>query len=199
MTEPIQKPGRSKQDYGTPPAFLAAVKDRLGIFQFDCDLAASKDNAVCPRYLSVMDDALSGIPWNRGPGWNWLNPPFTNLGAWANKADISMTLFGARTAMLVPAAVGANWWRDWVHERASVLFLNGRLTFVGCTDPYPKDCALLLYAPNHDGLNYDVWTWRQGRAPIAEIPMRGSGTAANGASRSSTTDRMIPPSGPASA
>jgi phage N-6-adenine-methyltransferase len=168
MTVPKQKPGRSKQDYGTPPAFLEAVKGLLEIGQFDCDLAASKSNAVCPHYLSIMDDSLSAMPWNRGQGWNWLNPPFANIGAWVNKANIRTTLFGARTAMLVPAAVGANWWRDWVHERASVLFINGRLTFVGCSDPYPKDCALLLYAPvgldGFDRPSYDVWTWKPAKA-----------------------------------
>jgi hypothetical protein len=38
---------------------------------------------------------------------------------------------GARTAMLVPAGVGANWWRDHVHNKAHVLLLNGRIMFVG--------------------------------------------------------------------
>ncbi len=45
MTEPKQKPGRSKQDYGTPPEFLDAVKARFRIEAFDCDLAASHDIA----------------------------------------------------------------------------------------------------------------------------------------------------------
>jgi phage N-6-adenine-methyltransferase len=167
MSEPRQKPGRSKQDYGTPPEFLEAVKGRLEIPFFDCDLAASPENAVAGRYYTKAENSLLH-PWTCGRGWNWLNPPFTNIGAWVNKANISSTLFGARTAMLVPAAVGANWWRDFVHERASVLFINGRLTFVGCSDPYPKDCALLLYAPpSRDGCDppsYDVWTWKQGKS-----------------------------------
>jgi hypothetical protein len=70
---------------------------------------------------------------------------------------------GAKTTMLVPAAVGANWWRDHVHEEASVLFLNGRLTFVGHTSPYPKDLALLLFATHTDHVApkwYEVWNWR---------------------------------------
>lgn len=166
MTEPAQKPGRSKQDYGTPPEFLEAVRKRLDIVFFDCDLAASYENAVAAMYYTAAENALLQS-WVCGGGWNWLNPPFTDIGSWANKANISSTLFGAKTAMLVPAAVGANWWRDYVHEQASVLFLNGRLTFVGCADPYPKDCALLLYAPNLDELNYDIWTWKQPKAAVA--------------------------------
>jgi hypothetical protein len=54
--------------------------------------------------------------------------------------------------------VGSNWWRDNVDGKADVLFLNGRITFVGHNAPYPKDCAILLYAPFLNG-NYSVWSW----------------------------------------
>ena len=47
MSVPIQKPGRSRQDYGTPPEFLAAVVARFGPLAFD--LAASRDNAVVAK------------------------------------------------------------------------------------------------------------------------------------------------------
>lgn len=163
MSEPKQQPGRSRQDYGTPPELLAAVKSRLQIRDFDCDLAATKANAVTDRYLTVMDDALSGLVWLRSraltKGWNWLNPPFADIGPWVAKALQQQLCVGARTVVLIPAAVGSNWWRDSVHERCKVLFLNGRVTFVGCDDPYPKDCALLLYDGRSFG--YDVWSWRQ--------------------------------------
>jgi hypothetical protein len=75
--------------------------------------------------------------------------------------------------MLIPAGVGSNWWRDYVHNKAMVLLLNGRITFGGCppnpktgkVDAYPKDCALLLYSPenkfyiDHGDAAYDVWSW----------------------------------------
>jgi phage N-6-adenine-methyltransferase len=165
VTEPQQKPGRSRQDYGTPPEFLEAVKKRLGIEDFDCDLAAAKWNAVTDRYLTVMDDSLSGLTWLRArglaKGWNWLNPPFARIAPWVEKARTQQFLLGARTAVLIPAAVGSNWWRDHVHGHCKVLFLNQRVTFVGCKDPYPKDCALLLYDGRSFG--YDVWSWKQQR------------------------------------
>lgn len=49
-TMPRQKPGRSKQDYRTPRAFLVAVKGLLGIEDFTIDLAASVSNSVTTRY-----------------------------------------------------------------------------------------------------------------------------------------------------
>lgn len=160
--EPRQKPGRSKQDYGTPPEFLAAVKALLGVADFDCDLAANHDNHVTETYLSVTGDAFAAPSWKFGVGWNFLNPPFSKIGPWVARVYAEKRR-GVQTAVLIPAAVGANWWRDHVHNKAHVLFLNGRIKFVGATDLYPKDCALLLYSYTWQ-IDYDVWTWKPSRS-----------------------------------
>ncbi len=152
---PKQQPGTSKQDVRTPKVFLAAVKHRLGIDAFAVDLAASKANTVAKRFYSIQSNALKQS-WVFD-GWNWLNPEFADIRPWAQKAYEEAKL-GAQTAMLVPAGVGANWWRDFVHSKALILLLNGRITFVGHKQPYPKDCALLLYAPGIIPA-YETWTW----------------------------------------
>lgn len=173
---PKQKPGRSKQNYGTPAAFIRAVKRRLEIDYFDCDLAADEHNAKADTFLTKEDDALSAPTWKLDSGWNWLNPPFAHIDPWAAKAFEEMTLHEVRTAMLIPAGVGSNWWRDHVHGKALALLLNGRLIFdgtpinpkTGKPDAYPKDCALLLYSrEDYDAIQkngdwpYDVWEWKK--------------------------------------
>jgi len=161
MPVPVQKPGRSKQDYGTPPEFIAAVKTYLGIEDFDIDLAASPENAITSRYYTERDNALVQ-PWKVGSGWNWLNPPYGRIEPWVKRAYEQMYDCGASTLVLVPAGVGSNWWRDWVDRKAFVLLLNGRLTFKGETAPYPKDCALLVYDKCAQPI-YRVWSWRSER------------------------------------
>ena len=156
MTMPAQKPHRSKQDYQTPPEFLAAVRAKFGALEFD--LAASPENAACARFYTEADNSLVQTwPHSTGwaGGWNWLNPPFADIAPWVKKASQE----GARTLVLIPASVGANWWRDWVHEKAVVYFLNGRIRFVGAKDLYPKDCALLQYGAYGDEPDYSIWTW----------------------------------------
>lgn len=165
---PKQKPGRSKQDYGTPDDFLAAVRRRFLPTEygadFDIDLAATRDfdsmtdNAVCQRCYTEHDNALVQ-PWKIGDGWNWLNPPFARIEPWVRRAYEQMCVEHASTLVLVPAGVGSNWWRDWVDYKARVLLLNGRLTFKGETMPYPKDCALLVY-DRYTAPGYEVWDWR---------------------------------------
>lgn len=165
-TMPKQKPGTSEQVVCTPDNFLAAVKKRLAIVDFGWDLAATPENAVVGGgyYYTEADDALVQ-PWNvcqftPHTVWNWCNPPYSRLGPWVEKAAKDSVQTQAMVAMLVPAAVGSNWWRDWVDGFAYVLFLNGRLTFKGHTSPYPKDLALLLYAPFLGGGSC-VWDWRK--------------------------------------
>lgn len=156
MVMPLQKPGYSKQDYGTPPELLAAVRQILSIKQFCIDLAASEANAVCPLYYSKENSAFEH-EWDHVVGWAWCNPEFGEITPWVQKASESR----GSIAMLVPASVGSNWWRDYVHEQAYVLFLNGRIRFVGAIDQYPKDCAILLYNPPLRWRGYyQVWTWR---------------------------------------
>jgi hypothetical protein len=73
---PAQKPGKSKQDYSTPIAFLDAVKKRFGLTAFDFDLAATKANALIvsaaaivtsglttPRRLGATPFRTTGAPW----------------------------------------------------------------------------------------------------------------------------------------
>lgn len=167
---PAQKPGRSRQDYSTPPELLAAVKYRLCIKEFGMDLAASATNTVAPYFYSEeVDDALV-CPWNNSlteGKWSWLNPPYGHIEPWVKKAKESAEN-GAHIAMLVPASVGANWWCEYVEPYAYISYLTPRLTFVGAKDPYPKDCALLLYEP-WAYIGHEHWYWKNTFAGIPKL------------------------------
>src|SRR3990167_7503199 len=104
---PRQKPGRSKQDYRTPPEFLTAVKRRLGIDAFDIDLAASAENTVAPLYFDEQMDAFAQESWKIGNGWNWLNPPYADIEPWVRRAysEAIEAIGEAQTVVLVPASV----------------------------------------------------------------------------------------------
>ena len=161
MPMPAQKPGRSKQDYGTPPEFITATCGLLGIKSFIFDYAADDQNHKASKYWTEKHNALSykAQAWAFASfgGWGWLNPPFKRIVVWAKKCAEARQL-GASIAFLVPAGVGSNWFRDWVHGKAFVWFLNGRIDFIP-GEPYPKDCILCLYSPDWEP-GYDVWSLR---------------------------------------
>lgn len=178
--------GASKQDYRTPVEFIDVVKRKFNIKRFAFDLAATRDNAINGlagdkwiegRYFgpdhpkAEFRDALT-CDWSNLQGDLWLNPPFSRIEPWAKKAyETSLIRLNAwratefvsdvpptpRLFLLIPAAVGANWWSRWVHKKCRVYFLNGRISFDGING-YPKDCAICLYgAP----VGYRVWRWKE--------------------------------------
>lgn len=157
---PQQVPWKSEQVVSTPLDFLTKVKLRLGIEDFAADLAASPDNTVSKFYITEEEDSLSAdIRWKGPyPGWCWLNPPYSNLKDWTQKA-VHERAKGSQFVMLVPSSTGSNWWKEYVEGKAYITFLNGRITFVGHDKPYPKDLALLLYAPFLEGGSC-IWRWR---------------------------------------
>lgn len=154
---PIQKPGRSVQEVGTPAEFLRAVEGRFGRIAFD--LAATTANHVAPYWYGpggvYLDALASDVEWD-APGLQWLNPPYADIAPWAEKAATYVGT-GALIAMLIPAAIGTNYFRQHIHGKALVLALSPRPTFVGHTQSYPKDLILCLYgkAPG-----FDCWRWK---------------------------------------
>lgn len=158
MTEPAQKPGRSKQDYGTPWEFIRAVEARWGCLYID--LAASAHNAKAPIWIDEKENSFY-VNWASFAHTRaWLNPPFSNIADWAARCahlagDFSKA--GGRIFLLTPASIGTEWFADHVHRRAMVYGLRPRLTFEGTTDPYPKDLMLSVFgvAPG-----FDTWRWK---------------------------------------
>ena len=168
MAQPTQKPGASAQDYATPDAFIQAVKRRLRIDRFSHDFAADGSNKQAPTFFDQETDALSVPRWELtlrecGAVWGWLNPPYADIGPWARRC-LETSQAGGHMALLVPAGVGANWYRDYIHRRALVLALNGRLAFMPDKPKwlYPKDCILCLFGPTVVA-DFDVWRWKDQR------------------------------------
>ena len=161
---PAQKPHKSKQDYGTPWELIRAVEARWG--KLFLDLAALDDgsNAKAPAWFGESDDYLTqkltpglGLP---DDALCWCNPPFANIAPWARKWAADAAL-GARIIALVPASIGSEWFAAHVYRKALVVALRPRLTFEGCSDPYPKDCMLLVYGQRGgNGGLFEAWRWK---------------------------------------
>ncbi len=155
LTMPLQRPGQSRQDYGTPRDLIRSVELKFGAISWD--LAATADNAKAGRHINPVMNSLA-IPWGYLPGLLWLNPPFARIGPWARKCHQEGAR-GGRILLLVPASTGTAWFQDHVHNRALIYFLKGRLSFDGAIGHYPKDCLIAAYGFKRTG--YDVWDWRE--------------------------------------
>lgn len=146
----------TRQDYGTPRAFIEAVERRFG--PIVCDLAAHSGNAKCATWIGKEENSLS-VRWaERHPtGLLWLNPEFVDIAPWAVKCCAESQTRHGLIAMLTPASIGTQWFNDYVKHKAFAIGLYPRLTFEGCGDPYPKDLMLSLYGYGLHG--FDTWRW----------------------------------------
>ena len=160
---PRQKPGESEQVVQTPREFLDAVEKRFGLL--DWDLAATRENSVCgpTRCYTEHTDSLKADWEFDASGPLWLNPPFgkvptapKGIANWVKKASETVK---NRVLVLVPASVGAKWFKLYVHNKCLVLSLSPRLTFVGHESCYPKDLMLCCY--NVGEIGFKVWDWKQ--------------------------------------
>lgn len=152
-TEPIQKPGRSKQDYGTPWEFVRVCGQCFGMPTWD--LAASLENRKAPAHYDEAADSLKQ-DWTRLDGTLWLNPPFADIDPWAEKCATVRDRRGF-TLLLTPASIGCGWFARHVLGKAMVLGISPRLTFEGTTAPYPKDLMLSVFGFGLSG--FDQWRW----------------------------------------
>jgi DNA (cytosine-5)-methyltransferase 1 len=153
---PQQAPGRSKQDYQTPPELLRAIERDFHVEHWAMDLAADQHNHICPTWLgpgsAVAIDALK-VDWVF-PGDLWLNPPFADIEPWVKKCAFTVR-FG-RIFLLVPASVGSNWYQAYVHGRGHTVAISPRVSFT--KDPYPKDITIVVFGPLRGG--FSTWRWK---------------------------------------
>ncbi len=153
---PAQKPGKSKQDYGTPNSLIRAVERRFG--PLVCDLAAHVTNAKAPAFYTKEQNTLVQAWAKDYPSGNlWLNPEFADIEPYAEKCWVESQQRHGLIHLLVPASIGANWFAKFVNDKSMVLGLSPRITFEGCDQPYPKDVMLCTYGYGFRG--FDTWRW----------------------------------------
>lgn len=159
---PVQKPGRSRQDYGTPWVLVRALNKRFGPIAWD--LAATAKNAKAKNFITQKQDTFK-VDWSKLPRgkdeWLFLNPPFGQIEKFVRRC-VKMMKRGAKILFLVPASVGAQWYRRWIWKYARVYYLGQRISFQGSSGPYPKDCIIAVFDGQgavEDGEHY-IWNWK---------------------------------------
>lgn len=135
----------------TPPEIYAALNRE---FNFVGDAAASDRNHLHPLYLTEKQNALEE-PWDFyfPPGYIWLNPPYSDIGPWVEKAStVESDVHGV--VMLVPADTSVGWFSEAQKTCSEVRFITGgRLSFVRADTGKPvngnnKGSMLIIWNPH---------------------------------------------------
>lgn len=138
-------------DRRTPDSLWLPLHDE---FRFTLDVAASSENAKCASYFTLEDNGLT----QRWSGSVWCNPPYSDCGAWVQKANYERTWCDAIVMLLPANRTEQRWWQESVepYRREGVIetrFLAGRLRFDVPAGTYsdprgnrpPFGCVLLIW------------------------------------------------------
>jgi phage N-6-adenine-methyltransferase len=126
-------------DRATPPEWFEELHAR---FRFTLDAAAAAHNAKLPRYFTYEDNGLE-------QSWAgeriWCNPPFSNLGAWVQKAHQEAPHCPLIVLLLPANRCEQKWWHDYIEpyrdRHGSLLrveFIRGRKRFIGAGEQNVK-------------------------------------------------------------
>lgn len=189
MTEHMYNKATSKQDYETPQDILDAISTRFDM-PIAVDLACSVDNCKAPIGLDFPRIDSLTFPW--AATWPddllFLNPPFKDIEPWAAKCALeALGMRRGRIVMLTPSAVGSNWYAQHCYKKSLTLSLNGRITFVGSSTGFPKDCMLSVYGGDY---GFEVWRWKGTVARIRK-PRAPRLPKASAASRTVDIEELI--------
>jgi phage N-6-adenine-methyltransferase len=116
----------TSDEWETPPEVITALSDQYG--PFDLDPCARPETAKAPVWYTKADDGLA-LDWF---GTVYCNPPYSAPKPWCQKATAEIVAGHAeRVVMLLPAAVDTHWFHDHVVPYADVIFIRGRIKFLG--------------------------------------------------------------------
>lgn len=109
--------------YSTPEWLYQSLNKE---FNFTFDLACNKENAKCINFYTEIDDSLSR-DWHKIDGWLWLNPPYSPLRPWIEKAQKENEL-GAKIVILCPPIISSRYFQKWLPSE--IRFILGRVPFI---------------------------------------------------------------------
>lgn len=134
-----------KDDWETPQELFDEL-DKL--FAFDLDVCASAENKKCEDY--IFGDSLE-TDWDEFGKTCWMNPPYgRGIGKWVKKA-YEQAKFGSVVVCLLPARTDTAWFHEFCRY-GTVIFLRGRLRFVGATHSAPFPSMIVVFGQVSEAL-----------------------------------------------
>lgn len=137
-----------KQDWETPLDFFNALDLE---FNFELDVCASAENALCADYFTEQDDCLVQ-DW--GARFCFMNPPYgRDLKNFIAKA-YEESAKGATVVCLIPARTDTSYWHDYIFKYAAdIRFIRGRLKFGNCKTAAPFPSAVVIFGDVYKDVN----------------------------------------------
>jgi phage N-6-adenine-methyltransferase len=122
-----------RDDWETPLWLFKGIEERWG--PFTADAAATQQNSKCE--VTFADGLTCSWHGHRV----WCNPPYSNIGAWTQKAVAE----GVHAVLLLPSYTGTEWWCRDVMQADEVVCIRKKFPFVGAEHNAPFYCVLAIW------------------------------------------------------
>lgn len=113
----------NSDEWATPQDLFDEMNDE---FNFDLDVCATDENHKCPEYYTKEQDGLSK---NWGGRRVWLNPPYSQIDKWVEKAFRETRNDNTLVVMLIPSRTDTRYFHNYIYQRTEIRFVKGRLKF----------------------------------------------------------------------
>lgn len=127
-------------------------------YDIGMDAAASSLNALCGDFLTYEDDSLSS-EWNLSERSGvWLNPPYSNILPWVEKAKEQSDKHNKTIIMLLPCDFSTKWASKLLEVSTVIqIVINGRISFVNAETQEPiggnsKGSMIAIITPNNSSI-----------------------------------------------
>ena len=130
---------RQTDEWSTPDWYFKSLRSE---FPFTLDPCATHENHKCSVYFTKAEN---GLVHDWGTHCAFVNPPYSKVGAWLEKA-FNSARSGATCVCLVPSRTDTRWWHSWA-MRGEIRLLVGRLKFGDAKNSAPFPSALVVFRP----------------------------------------------------
>lgn len=136
---------KDTDEWHTPSYVFDAFND---LYNFEIDLAATKENTLCPKFYSKEDSALE--PHNH---WNknaWCNPPYSKCSQFIQKAIEQHKKNQKFYVFLLPVRTCSKWFEKLWESNVvmNFYFITGRLKFSNAPSSAPFPSLIVNFIPN---------------------------------------------------
>lgn len=124
----------NSDEWTTPRKLFDELNNEFG---FDLDPCATEENHLCGNYFTRKQD---GLNQNWGGCCVFCNPPYSNIAAWVEKCYREGCKDNTTVVLLIPARTDTKYFHNFIHQRAEIRFIKGRLRFGDGkgTAPFPS-------------------------------------------------------------
>ena len=127
-------------EWATPPDFVRPIADAIGGFDLDPSSGA-EESPIARRTIGKQENGLK-FDWF---GNVWLNPPYSDIGPWLQKAIHEVRQEGVNTVVaLVKGDTSTDWFQKYGTKAEYICWVGKRLNFGGGSNaPFPS--IVLVY------------------------------------------------------